>query len=87
MSIFNSNLPLGLPDGSVRSILALVLTGVTSYLWVTAQAVPPELLTITSGTIAYYFASRGQGVTNVSAPDANVSLSKPYIPGDTEGAA
>lgn len=50
--------PLSLPRGSVRAVLALMLTGVCSFLWATGQPVPAELLVTTSGVVAYYFATR-----------------------------
>lgn len=82
MAIFNPNLPLGLPDGSVRSLIALLFSGVTGYLWATGGIVPTELLVLTTGFVSYYLGSRGSGVTNISAPDANVTLEKPYIPAE-----
>lgn len=82
MAVFNPNLPLGLPDGSVRSLIALFFSGVTGWLWATSQAVPTELLVLTTGFVSYYLGTRGAGVTNVSAPDANVTIEKPYIPAE-----
>ena len=50
----------------VRAILALSFTGATIALWLQEITVPPELLTITSGTVAFYFGSRVAEVNNGS---------------------
>ena len=52
--------PLGLPGGSVRSILALGALASAGYLWVTGQPVTPEHLSIVAGTLAYYFSGRSK---------------------------
>jgi hypothetical protein len=69
--------PLNLPHGSVRALLAVVLTGTCAFLWATGQPVPAELLVTASGVIGFYFASR-QGEV---APEALPAI---YIPGDNE---
>ncbi len=50
----------------VRAILALSFTAATIALWLQEINVPPELLTITSGTVAFYFGSRVAEVNNGS---------------------
>lgn len=50
--------PLGLPEGSVRAILAVGALASAAYLWVTGQTVTPEHLAIVAGTLAYYFGGR-----------------------------
>lgn len=70
--------PLGLPDGSVRSILALSLTATTIYLWVTGSPVPNELLAVNSLVVGNYFGSRSGSVL-ISSQEP---VSAPYIPGD-----
>lgn len=76
-----ANLPLGLPEGSVRSILALALTAATIYLWVTAMVVPVELLAITGLVVGNYFGSRSTAAASAPEPE---KVDAPYIPG-TEG--
>lgn len=74
-----TNLPLGLPDGSVRSILALSLTAATIYLWVTGAQVPSELLAVNSLVVGNYFGSR----STEADPQPNAEpLPAPYIPGE-----
>lgn len=79
------NFPLGLPEGSIRGLIAIWFAGVTGFLWATGGAVPEPLLVTTTGVIAYYFAARtaAQGTTNITASDANIDLAKPFIPGET----
>ena len=43
---------------SVRAILAMTFTFTTCVLWLQEINVPSELLTLTSGTVAFYFGSR-----------------------------
>lgn len=74
-----TNLPLGLPDGSVRSILALSLTAATIYLWVTGSPVPAELLAVNSLVVGNYFGSRSTEANLQREPE---DLDAPYIPGD-----
>jgi hypothetical protein len=73
-----TSLPLGLPDGSVRSILALARTGCTIYLWVTGMVVPPELLAVNSLVVGNYFGSRTTQANPSPEPEV---VDAPYIPG------
>lgn len=75
-----TDLPLGLPDGSVRAALALVLTVTTAYLWATAQVVPDPLLVTTTAVVTYYFASRNANVDVVNAVRSEEEIDAPYIP-------
>jgi hypothetical protein len=54
----NRDLPLGLPQGSVRSIIALALTGTVCALWLMGRPVPVELLGFAGGVVAFYFKLR-----------------------------
>lgn len=76
------NFPLGLPDGSIRSILALAFSGATIYLWVTGSVVPVELLATTSLVVGNYFGYRS--APGESAP-RNEPVNAPYIPGESDG--
>lgn len=80
----NTGEPFGLPNGTVRGLLAIIFTIATVYLWVTGSPVPTELLVINSLVVGNYFGSRsGNGDTNTG----NVSVTKiepPYIPGEQE---
>ena len=60
--------PLGLPEGSVRAILAVGSLLSAAYLWVTGQTVTPEHLTIVAGTLAYYFGGRTAAPAAPSLP-------------------
>ena len=75
-----TDLPLGLPDGSVRSILALALTTCTIYLWVTGAPVPAELLAVNSLVVGNYFGFRGGAQTSTQNVSAE-TVEAPYIPG------
>lgn len=65
--------PLGLPNGSVRAMLALVLLGTCSFLWATSQVVPPELQNMTGIVMVFYFLTRDK----VPAPEPE--LPEPYV--------
>ena len=59
----NPNEPLGLPRGSVRALLALLVVGpavaVNSYLLATTGAYNAESTIMAAGVLFYYFGSRG----------------------------
>jgi hypothetical protein len=80
----NPNEPFGLPNGTVRGIIALAITGVSLYLFATAQPVPEALLAVNGLVIGNYFGSRGQDnaiqsaiAGAVAAPE---SVAAPFIP-------
>lgn len=54
----NNKQPLWLPEGSVRSILALLLVGVTCFLAVTGSITGEAFLTIAAAVTAFYFGSK-----------------------------
>lgn len=60
--------PLGLPEGSVRAILAVGALASAAYLWVTGQTVTPEHLAIVAGTLAYYFGGRTAAAPAIPPP-------------------
>ena len=50
--------PLGLPEGSVRALVALTIVGATvTYLFVN-KSVPTELVGVLGAVVGFYFASR-----------------------------
>lgn len=63
----NRNLPLGLPEGSVRALLAILLTLTCCWLWLTGQTVPNELLAFAGVVVAYYFKTRADEITAARA--------------------
>lgn len=57
-------LPLGLPKGSVRALIALIVVGGSLGFYLTHGDLPQSLLGILGVIIGYYFGSRaanGQG--------------------------
>jgi len=56
--MFNKNLPLGLPEGSVRAIIALSVVGVALAKFFIDDAVPDQLLAIVGVAVGFYFGSR-----------------------------
>lgn len=63
--------PLGLPEGSVRAILAVGALATAAYMWVSGQAMPEEQKTLVTVAVTYYFASRG---ASEAAPSGDVDL-------------
>lgn len=85
---------MGLPRGTVRSVLALMITGTICFLFATGNAVPGELLVLGGTAIAFYFDSRSNSANDAATialtsavaaavPPAEpmVELSSPYAPG------
>lgn len=70
----NKNEPLGLPRGSVRAILALLLVAslivFTGVSMVTGAAAPEALWGLGGMVVGYYFAKRGD--ESEALPDAVV---------------
>lgn len=54
--------PLWLPRGSIRSIMALGVLGVTLVMYVTGRAMGPGQELLTSGVVAAYFVVRSVGL-------------------------
>jgi len=70
--------PFGLPQGSVRGILTLAITGVTLFMWATGVVVPDALLGINALVIGNYFGYRG----GAPLPEPVEKIDAPFIPGD-----
>jgi hypothetical protein len=50
--------PLGLPEGSIRALLALTVVGATvMYLFIN-KSVPTELVGVLGAVVGFYFGSR-----------------------------
>ncbi len=43
----------------VRALLAYFWSGLTAYLFIDTGSAPPEVMTVTSAVVGYYFATRG----------------------------
>ena len=78
--MFNASEPLGLPEGSVRALIALAATAAVIYLFVTGQVVPDQLMTVTTLVIGYYFGARVDG--GIQSNPQPAPLAPPYIPED-----
>lgn len=63
----NPNEALGLPKGSVRAIIAMMLIGTVCTLAIRALPVPPELAGLASGAVGFYF---GQKIGALERPKA-----------------
>lgn len=74
----NQSEPFGLPQGSIRGLLTLAITGVTLFMWATGAVVPEALLGINALVIGNYFGYRG----NASEPIVVEKVDAPYIPGE-----
>ena len=42
----------------VRPIISLYLVGTCGWLWLHGQPVPPDLMTLTTGLVSYWFGER-----------------------------
>lgn len=74
----NRNLPLGLPEGSVRAIFTLTLLFTCCWGVVTGHNVPEWFSVLTGGAVGSYFPSRspsGNGDANTTVRgDATVNV-------------
>lgn len=61
--------PLGLPQGSVRSILVLTITAGTIGIYLVYKWAPPELVALMTMTVRDYMAARA-GQASPAAPSA-----------------
>lgn len=78
----NKNEPLGLPRGSVRAILAIMIVGSTVIGFTIGTAVDQALVGIAGAVVGYYFAARGAEDGEPASDD--FELGPPAI-GDGEG--
>lgn len=65
--------PLGLPDGSVKSLLALLVTGSFCYSVVWKQWAPDSLMVIASMVLGYYFKDAMQRLATPTTPSASAT--------------
>jgi hypothetical protein len=56
----NYELPLGLPKGSIRALIALSIVGIAGYSFIVGNINPEQFLTMTSVITGFYFATRKQ---------------------------
>jgi len=57
--VFNPNQPLGMPEGTVRAVLVLMIVGCYVVMMLLGQKIP-DTLSITIGVvITFYFKERG----------------------------
>lgn len=77
----NKNEPLGLPRGSVRAILAIMIVGSTVVGFTIGTAVDQALVGIAGAVVGYYFAARNS--EDLPASD-DFELGPPAV-GDGEG--
>ena len=63
MSFFDKTNPLGLPKGSIRSILALFITCISFYIFIKTGTFPSDLLGINGFVLGYYFTKRDNDET------------------------
>jgi hypothetical protein len=54
----NTPMPLGLPEGTVRAILALMILAATLAYWLIYKTIPTEFLGLAGIVVGYYFGSR-----------------------------
>ena len=62
------NAPLWMPEGSVRSLMALAVVGAALYMWVTGREMTQAQELITTGVVGAYFVVRQIG-SGASPPD------------------
>jgi hypothetical protein len=60
MSFLNTSEPLGLPKGSVRALIALMVVTSFCYRFVVGLPVDAALATIAGSVFTWYFVTRGQ---------------------------
>ena len=65
--------PLGLPEGSIRAIIALLVVASGLVYWIVYQDIPVELLGIITAVIFFYFGSRTGEVVGI-AREANSNV-------------
>lgn len=74
--------PLGMPRGSVRGIVALMLVTTTCALFLLGRAVPGELMTLVGVAMTYYFIQRREETAAEDEAEAEEIPEAPYVPGD-----
>lgn len=76
MPKFDLSQPLGLPEGSIRGLLAIIMGAAVAVQWVVQIPVSPEQLVLTTGVVTYYFSKRQ------SDDPAPAPIQPVYIPGE-----
>lgn len=87
MGFLNMVEPLGLPEGSVRAVIALGFSALVAYSYVVTNTIDPTLLAFAGPYIGYYFADRQNKSAEVTAAKVIEEAEKPappYIPGPDE---
>jgi hypothetical protein len=80
----NPNEPLGLPRGSIRAILALLVTAGTLGYFLIHTTFPAEMIAVQSVVLTYYFLSRDREDGDNPAVWIEPEPAAPYIPGDDQ---
>lgn len=55
---FNASQPLGLPEGSIRGLLAIIFAAAAAIMFVLQIPITEAQLVLTTGVVTYYFAKR-----------------------------
>ena len=64
-------MPLGLPEGTVRAIFALMFAATACYLAIARRVPADTFLPVVMAIVGYYFGLRqGPGAQNGAAPEA-----------------
>ena len=74
-----STSPLGLPEGSVRAVIALAFVGVTAFLFGTTGNVPEALLGFTGLVVGHYFGTRASAGADGSPLYEDPEIDPPYV--------
>jgi hypothetical protein len=74
----NISKPLGLPEGTVRALLAIMAMATASHSFITTGTITVELVAFTAPIITFYFVARGQEEQAAKAPDTDEPLDQPY---------
>lgn len=77
MKYLNGTEPLGLPRGSVRAILALLVAGTAMLLFAAQREVTDGLIGLVGVVLAYYFNSRNADPVNGSSHEPPVPPTEP----------
>lgn len=72
--------PLGMPRGSVRGLLALLIVGTACLLFILGRDVPEALIALVGAVIPYYFLHR-QDESRRADEVAESVPEQPYIAG------
>lgn len=80
----NEDEPLGLPRGSVRGAVTIMLTVTACAIFVLGHDVPGELMTLIGVAMTFYFTERREQVRRADEAEAEAVPESPYLPGDDE---